>query len=153
MRPLLIGCGDEIHKIFHDLDEAIAGLPTEALDWAPGAEMNSISVLAAHTAGSVRYWVSDVALGKNSTNRRREVEFQTHGLTADELRRLLQAALADVLNALEAFDDAELATPRLAPSQGNTVTAGWALAHALAHAATHLGHIQLTRQLWEQRQL
>jgi ankyrin repeat protein len=27
----------------------------------------------------------------------------------------------------------------------------WCLAHALEHTALHLGHMQITRQLWEQR--
>jgi uncharacterized damage-inducible protein DinB len=152
MRPLLIGYFDELRKVFHELDEAIAGLPAGALDWVPGAEMNSIGVLAAHTAGSVRYWASDVALGKGNTNRRRETEFQTRGLTAEELRHLLQASLDDVQEALASLSDEEMATLRTAPTQGTTVTVGWALAHAVAHAATHLGHIQLTRQFWKQQQ-
>jgi hypothetical protein len=29
---------------------------------------------------------------------------------------------------------------------------GWALCHILKHTALHLGHLQITRQLWEQRQ-
>jgi hypothetical protein len=27
----------------------------------------------------------------------------------------------------------------------------WSLLHALEHTALHLGHMQLTRQLWEQQ--
>ena len=40
------------------------------------------------------------------------------------------------------------------PSQGGQarqVSGGWALLHALEHTGLHLGHAQLTRQLWEQR--
>jgi hypothetical protein len=32
------------------------------------------------------------------------------------------------------------------------ITGGWALLHALEHAYLHLGHIQLTCQMWRQRQ-
>jgi hypothetical protein len=28
---------------------------------------------------------------------------------------------------------------------------GWALLHALEHTAIHLGHIQITQQLWDQK--
>ncbi|MBI1881423.1 MAG: hypothetical protein HYR94_24855, partial [Chloroflexi bacterium] len=31
------------------------------------------------------------------------------------------------------------------------VTAAWALFHNLRHVGTHLGQMQLTRQLWEQQ--
>ena len=31
-------------------------------------------------------------------------------------------------------------------------SAGWALAHALEHTAPHLGHAQVTRQLWERKE-
>jgi hypothetical protein len=39
--------------------------------------------------------------------------------------------------------------PSTAPA---TITAGWALNHALAHTALHIGHAQITRQLWDARQ-
>jgi hypothetical protein len=32
------------------------------------------------------------------------------------------------------------------------MTVAWAVLHAVDHTALHLGHIQITRQLWEQRQ-
>ena len=32
------------------------------------------------------------------------------------------------------------------------VTVRWAILHVIEHTATHLGHIQLTRQLWESQE-
>lgn len=32
-------------------------------------------------------------------------------------------------------------------------TVAWRLAHALEHTALHLGHMEITRQLWEQNSL
>ena len=29
------------------------------------------------------------------------------------------------------------------------VTVGWVLGHALKHTATHLGHVQLMREMWD----
>ena len=34
--------------------------------------------------------------------------------------------------------------------EDGTVTCGWALLHALDHAYLHLGHVQITCQLWRQ---
>ena len=34
---------------------------------------------------------------------------------------------------------------------GREFTGAWCLAHALEHTALHLGQMQITRQLWEQR--
>ena len=44
------------HEVHDDLAKAIDGLPPEALDWVPGAEMNSITVLVVHLCGAERYW-------------------------------------------------------------------------------------------------
>jgi hypothetical protein len=44
-----------------------------------------------------------------------------------------------------------LETERTHPRHGNQVSVAWALLHALEHAATHVGHIQLTVQLWHQK--
>ena len=68
------------------------------------------------------------------------------------LRRLLSAALDDVHATLESLSEEELTTLRIEPAEQRTVSVSGSLAHTLAHAATHLGHIQLTRQLWEQGQ-
>ena len=38
----------------NDILEAIEGLPSAALDWSPGPDMNSISVLVVHLTGSER---------------------------------------------------------------------------------------------------
>ena len=33
-----------------------------------------------------------------------------------------------------------------------TISCGWALLHALEHAYLHLGHLQLTCQMWRQKE-
>ena len=58
---------------------------------------------------------------------------------------------AYVKDALERMTLAELSTVRdfrYRDRQGGT--AGWALLHALEHVGIHLGHAQITRQLWQQ---
>ena len=53
---------------------------------------------------------------------------------------------------LENFDLGDLETARISPRNDQEVTVAWALDHALKHTAIHLGHLQITRQLWEELQ-
>ena len=34
--------------------------------------------------------------------------------------------------------------------RSHEVTVGWVIGHALKHTATHLGHIQVMKDMWEQ---
>ncbi len=141
---------ERLENLNKHLSQAIQGLPQAALDWVPGPEMNSLAVLLAHTTGSLRYWIGDVALGEPS-GRVREREFQTRGLDGDEFLRRLDEVLAFVRLNLPRLDLKEL--NRQCPEEAGRepVTCGWALLHALEHGYLHLGHIQVTRQLWEHR--
>jgi uncharacterized damage-inducible protein DinB len=128
---------------------SLQGLPAEALDWSPGPGMNSITVLVFHLTGSERYWIGDVAMGEFS-GRNREAEFAARGAETEALRARLDDSLAYARQALGRISPQQLEQERMAPSDGRKVTAAWAVLHALEHACVHLGHIQLTRQLWEQ---
>jgi uncharacterized damage-inducible protein DinB len=134
--------------------DAIEALPPDSLDWTPvdhpKAELNSVNVLVAHITGAERYWIGDVALGEPS-GRVRDAEFQVSGLTQGELCGIINAATEYAREAIAKLNLEDLASPRTSPRDGRTVTAGWALLHALEHTAIHLGHIQITRQMWEEQ--
>lgn len=130
--------------------EAIDGLPAEALDWVSKQDMNSISVLVFHTTGSVRFWIGDVA-AQESSNRDRDAEFRVSDVGMDVLKKRLADNLEYARIALDKMSLQDLESLRINPSNGNKLTVAWALLHALEHATSHLGQIQITRQLWEQR--
>jgi uncharacterized damage-inducible protein DinB len=138
---LLRGC-------HNDILEALEGLPSAALDWKPGHDMNSINVLVFHLTGSERYWIGDVAV-QDSSQRDRDAEFRVYDVDVNVLKKRLADNLEYALNVLDKMDLQDLETNRVTTS-GNEVTVGWALLHALEHATLHVGQIQLTRQLWEQ---
>lgn len=144
-------------QALHDhMLRALEGLSQEALDWSPGPEMNSLAVLAAHTAGSIRYWIGDVA-GQDPSGRVRQTEFETTNLDREALVMRLNAALAHSRGVLEKLALADLEARRATPPYGGQraneeYTVAWALAHALEHTGIHVGQMQLTRQLWDQRQ-
>lgn len=139
-------CMDTLHR---QIKDTVEGLPQAALDWSPGPEMNSIAVLVAHTAGSERFWIVEVALGEY-VGRDREAEFRTSGLDAAELQALLDRSLASARHALSQLSDSDLGQTRTPAPGRKPVTLAWALMHALEHLGIHLGHIQVARQLWQQ---
>jgi uncharacterized damage-inducible protein DinB len=139
---------DELHT---NIEQSINDLPQEALDWKPGATMNSISVLIVHLTGAERYWIGDVAVGDPSS-RDRAAEFRVSGISTQTLqqRLVISSAYAQRVIARLTLEDFE--QDCVSPRDGRKFTVAWALLHALEHTAIHLGHIQITRQLWEQQQ-
>ncbi|HTX91550.1 MAG TPA: DinB family protein [Anaerolineales bacterium] len=141
---------DRFREVHADLAKVLDGLTTEALDWIPGTGMNSVSVLIVHLVAAERYWIGAVALGE-PTQRVREDEFEIKGLGRDELKRRLDEADEFTKSALARFSPADLEALRKSPRNEKTFRVGWCLTHALEHSALHLGHLQMTRQLWDER--
>jgi uncharacterized damage-inducible protein DinB len=138
-----------LQQIYNEILEALEGLPSDALDWSPGPDMNSISVLVFHLTGAERYWIGDVA-AQDPKERDRDAEFRVHDVGVDVLKQRLENNLEYARNALEKFTVQDLEATRVSARDGRTFTVAWALLHALEHTTLHLGQIQLTRQLWEQ---
>ena len=142
---------DNFRELHAEAAKAIENLPIDALDWMAGPEMNSINVLVIHLVGAERYWIG-VALNEPPV-RDRESEFRTMALSTEELTERLVSADDYARQALVRFSLLDLETVRQSPRNAKTFTVGWCLAHALEHTALHTGHIQLTRQLWEQKRI
>lgn len=130
------------------LHRDVQDLPPAAMDWSPGPQMNSVAVLLAHITGVLHEGI-DLALDE-PPSRVRAQEFQTHGVLSAEMLQRLDATIDYARDALPRLDLAELAKART--DEDGPVTCGWALLHALEHAYLHLGHLQLTCQLWRQRE-
>ncbi|MBW1696501.1 MAG: DUF664 domain-containing protein [Deltaproteobacteria bacterium] len=139
-----------LQGLHDDIKKCIDGLPQEALYWVPGAEMNSLCVIAVHVAGSQRYWIGDI-ISQEDSKRDRDAEFRARGLDAVELTKRLDESLAYTKGILERLRLEDLETICVSPKDDRKFTKGWVLWHVLEHVANHLGHAQLTRQLWEQR--
>ena len=142
---------DHLQKLHAEIEQVLDGLPKDALDWIPGEDMKSIGILAAHVAGAERYWIGDV-IGGVSSNRNREAEFMTRGLDGAALKEVLNSSLVYSRAVLESLKIVELHDVRTSPRDGRQFSVGWVLNHALEHIAIHLGHMQITRQVWEKGQ-
>ena len=147
---------DRLLSLHNDYKKAINGLSVEALDWVPGADMNSLCVMIVHTTAVERFMVGDVAAGISS-NRVRAAEFQAKGLDEAALITRLDDTWAFVREIVSTFTLEDLSAVRELPPGGSkpvttmeSLSVGWALMHALTHTGLHLGHAQITRQLWDQ---
>ena len=154
MHPIFQDYLDRLNDLHQEILSLIEGLSPEALDWTPlketSGDMNSINVLVTHLCGAERYWIGDIALGEDS-QRMRDREFVVRELTAEILAEKIHAATAYARYAFEQLDIENLREIKTNLRNGREVSAGWALFHALEHTAIHLGHIQITRQLWEEQ--
>jgi uncharacterized damage-inducible protein DinB len=128
------------------LHRDVRDLSAEAMDWSPGLEMNSVAVLLAHIAGVLQEGM-DIALSA-PPRRVRAQEFQTRGVLSAEMLHRLDAVIDYARGTLPRLGLADLDQER--QDEDGTVTCGWALLHALEHAYLHLGHVQITCQMWRQ---
>lgn len=150
MQPFFADYLERLTTLHDEIDKVIAALPAAALDWQPGAAMNSVAILVAHVAGSEQFWIGDM-IWRGATQRNRAQEFTTHSLDQAALHTRLASALDDSRNALAHLSLADLERACSMQHNGQRYTVGWALLHALEHVGQHVGHLQLIQQLWEQQ--
>lgn len=139
---------ERLEALQHNLHKEVGDLSAEGMDWSPGSKMNSVAVLLAHITGLLQEGI-DLALD-NPPSRMRAQEFQTRGVLGAEMVRHLDAVVNYARSALPNLRLEDLDKER--KDEDGMVTCGWALLHALEHAYLHLGHIQITGQMWRQRE-
>jgi uncharacterized damage-inducible protein DinB len=130
----------------------IADLPAEALNWRPteGADdhaTNSLAVLAAHVAGAEHFWIAEV-IGNRPRTRDRDAEFTVEVADVTELLRRFDAVEAETREVFAALTAADLDGTREA--RGKTIAVRWGILHVIDHTSLHLGHMQITYQLWNE---
>ena len=132
------------------ISRLISDLPAEALNWRPidGSEdhaMNSLAVLATHVVGAEHFWLAEVIAGHPPT-RDRDAEFVTEATAAAALCQRLEQVGQETREIFSGLSDADLSETR--QHQGKIFPIRWALLHVVDHYALHLGHMQITYQLW-----
>ena len=126
------------------------GLPAAALNWRPldqtTTDINSLYVMATHLSGSEAWWIHQI-IGGADIGRNRDAEFVATGSDFASLKARLAAVAAQSEAVLNTLSDADLNSER-----DNTLgrrTVRWCILHVIEHTARHVGHIELTRQLWD----
>jgi uncharacterized damage-inducible protein DinB len=155
--PTITATRDIVEESIEGMRGAIVGLPAEALNWRPSGEgTNPIAVLAVHALYSTRSWLA-VATGAPLPDRDRDAEFRTVVADPGELLETVDRLAADcgaLLATEDAFEPGTMRESHFRASSGRVevVSGAWALLHAVEHLREHMGHAQLTRQLWDERE-
>ena len=128
----------------------LADLSAEALNWRPieGKDdhvTNSLAVMAAHVAGAEHFWIAEV-IGGHSTTRDRDAEFAVVAATPAELLQILEKVSHETRDVLSALSESDLSGTRQAKDR--MVSVRWGILHVIDHTSLHLGHMQMTYQLW-----
>jgi uncharacterized damage-inducible protein DinB len=150
MSPELASYLQMIEDLRGQVRDLIIDLPEEALNWRPldgSAEhaTNSLAVLAAHIAGAEHFWIGE-GVGNLPPSRDRDAEFETRAASAAELVDILEQVAEETRKVCSALSAPELDGRR--EVRGRTVPVRWCILHVIDHTALHLGHMQLTYQLW-----
>ena len=142
---------ERIEDLRVEVGKILQAVPPEALNWRPvegGDEhvMNSIAVLARHVAGAEHFWIGEVIGGLPPT-RNRAAEFETVAEKTAVLQQILAEVAAETRTVLETITAETLAATRRA--RDRDVPVRWSILHVIDHTSIHLGHMQITAQLWQ----
>ena len=138
-----------LERVAHEVEQ----LSVAELNWRPPApETSSVYVIASHIVGMLEAWVLGMA-AEHEVVRDREAEFSSSGVepaalaeAARELSGRVQAALS--LLPPEALDAARSPDPTLwGTGTARPIAVRQLLALSSGHAYTHLGHLEITRDL------
>ncbi len=123
-------------------------LPEDALNWRPGNdETNSIAQLVRHVT-AVQNVLLSRSLGE-TVEHDHEYSLRNDPATKEELHGLIADAKAKKDAQLARLDRTDMS--EMLPSQRGPTMRAHYIIHTADHGQEHLGHAELTKQLWEQR--
>lgn len=148
--PLLGGILAMMHFAHRNMCAIVADLPSQALVWRPAERMGSLAGIIAHTMYCETYAYQRAA-GEDvpydeDTNRHTWASTDT---TEQAIARI--AAGDAVMKRILPVMTVERMSARFpAWGQETPQSGGDLIAEAATHTTMHWGHMQMTRQLWEQ---
>lgn len=147
-------------NLYGDIDTLLADLPNEALLWKPfetspwqGAS-NSLGKIVAHAASSTVYLLrrAEYSMGQREWSEvdgdEGREEFGPANHEIEYLRARVKRTQEYVHSFLDSVTSESLGASRPHPKRPITFVARQDLLHALDHLSQHIGHGQITRQLW-----
>jgi hypothetical protein len=146
----LDGSRQTLKALHSDMQFLIKGVPAAGLNWQPGTNTNSLWAITLHTLGTTLHLLStaaDIEPRWQAWQRATEL-----AATGDDPGLLLQAIrnMDDFLD--KVFSVLEEESPGTERDWlGKPKPISYLVSHAVEHAGRHVGHMELTRQLWDQR--
>lgn len=144
-----------LERLTNQLVRGVTSAPAEALDWVPAAQTNSVAVIATHALGASNHWLVSI-IGGEDDGRDREAEFRALRRDLGNVEERARSWLADARRILEPMSTSDLDQPCRRPSSSEgwmaSLTARGAVLHVIEHIGMHIGHMELTLQLWQRQQ-
>ena len=147
-----------------EIQALLADLPAEALLWKPfegeawGNPANTLGEILAHGISSTVYllrradWILDRIPWEAVEGDEGPDEFGPANHDLAYLRARSDRMVESVNQALDQLTTLEdLAASRPHPVVGRPMNVRYDIQHAIEHLSQHIGHAQLTRQLWEKK--
>jgi hypothetical protein len=146
----LVNYLERLEDLRSQMSGLIAELPIEALNWRPiisqdDHSTNSLAVLAAHSAGAEHYWFSEV-IDNGPRTRNRDAELATVAIHPKDIIQILENVARETREIFSRLGEAELDGTRRVNER--EVPVRWCVLHIVDHTSLHLGHMQITYQLW-----
>ncbi|MCS7060049.1 MAG: DinB family protein [Anaerolineae bacterium] len=154
-----------LDELYAQMDEVLDGLTPEALVWRPfesspwKGPSGQLGWIIAHGLSSTVYLLrlAEYCAGKREYSSvegdRGRDEFTAADHEPTKLRERARVSRALAHDILAGFTPVELDAERPHPKRPERIfTARHSIVHALEHLSQHIGHAQLTRQLWALRQ-
>lgn len=137
---------DLYRSVHRQLRDIVQDMDDDELNWSPGPDMNSVAVLVTHTLGSE---LDTLLFVRGLTgDRDRDSEFQSKAANAADLIAAIDRADALLAEHAEGITGEDLASTRTRPEREPQIGLHW-LINNYGHAREHLGHVHLTRQLYQ----
>lgn len=127
------------------LVESLDGLSTDDLNWSPLESANSLYVLATHTMGNVEHRILTV-LCDEEIDRARDAEFLAKGSSPKDIQERWRKLRERISKCVEGLPSTRLDRVQDLTGSG-PATGRETLLLVTRHAAEHLGHAELTRDL------
>lgn len=148
MKPMVEVVQRMLNRQAERYGNVVDALPDGALNWRPGNdETNSVAQLVRHVT-AVQNLLLARALGE-SVAYSQEESLRNDPATKGELHGLLADAKAKKDEQLARLDSMDMS--EMLPSQREPTMRAHYIIHTADHGQEHLGHAELTKQLWEQR--
>jgi uncharacterized damage-inducible protein DinB len=144
---------DKIDQLRGKIIAAVQDMGQEELSWtSPAADSNSPYVLATHIIGTEREWIHHM-VGGYEVFRDRDAEFLATGDDPAALVKMLEQNAATSREVISKLTIADMDQPRARPARlgGTLITLHYCLMHMVEHLAEHVGHIELTKQMYAKR--
>lgn len=150
-----------IENKYGELAELLADLPGEALLWKPFEQSpwkgpaGSLGWLVAHGVSSTVYlirraaWMAGKCAWDEVNGDEGNDEFGPANHEVAYLQARLKRTQTIVTDILDSLSEADLDNSQpFPPRPERTLTVRYDIQHAIEHLSQHIGHAQLTRQLW-----